>query len=168
MGEPGLELVSRRRRRDRSAATGPDAQHRGSARRKGGGPSRGWGSPIRITTSREVRYGGQCGGAGGQRTRHLRNQARDKQNKNIFLTAYAGGGSVRYSGRMAPAANRPPLLPPSPEQPFWSARAVRAHARFLKWSRNVFSRLVPAAREGRSRPAARHRRRDRRDARPLG
>ena len=85
---------------------------------------------------------------------------------DIALGSWHSLTQWRWCGRRRPP---PPPLPfpnllrlPRPRRPGALARALRRR------SRVVLSRPVPAAPEGRPRPAARHRRRHRRDARPLG
>ena len=90
-----------------------------------------------------------------------------EQKENICLTAYAGHGIFSYSGRSDGGDGAPSFLPLQTMPSFVRPLRRAPFAASIR-SLNVRSRPVPAARQGRSRPAPGHRRRHGGDARPLG
>src|SRR5208337_4356887 len=115
MGEPALEFVSCRRRRDRPAAAGPDAQHPGL------------GGHVCLSDEPDLPFVP----IGGDAVDHAPGAAKRpefrplEQNENIFLTAYSGRGIVSYSGESAGGGGPPPVSA-FPNKTLSCARAVRA------------------------------------------
>ena len=102
MNEPGPQVRAGRRRRDRSARTGADAQH---SRERGDQDARGGAGGSRLRAD-----GREGAGACSHRSLCVRRCATPckrkakrfrglEQKENISLTAYAGRGIVIYSGR---------------------------------------------------------------------